>query len=192
MKKTIVVLGMHRSATSLIARTLNSEVYMGSPKHFIPPSFDNKKGFYEDRRIVLLNDAILQKANGSWDNPPSRLALKQVAEECTLTVVINGEHKAISIPEAIKYQLDQLYTEAGELTLGIKDPRMCLLMDLYEPHMHNAQYIMSWRNPKDIAKSLETRSKQFGPKMPLTDWIKLVRTYNERAQEFITRNISYK
>lgn len=27
--KTIVILGMHRSATSLVARALNSEVHMG-------------------------------------------------------------------------------------------------------------------------------------------------------------------
>lgn len=191
MKKTIVVLGMHRSATSLIARSLHGEVYMGSDRHFIPPSFDNKMGFYEDTRIVLLNDAILAKANGSWDNPPSREALKQVAKECTLQVRDKGKIRTVSIPEAIEGVLETLYAEAGDKTLGIKDPRMCLMMDLYEPHLHNAQYIMSWRNPKDIAKSLESRSERFGPKMPFDDWIKLVKTYNDRAQDYINELISY-
>jgi hypothetical protein len=189
--KTIVVLGMHRSATSLIARSLDGEVYMGHPNHLIPPSFDNPKGFFEDRRIVLLNDAILAKANGTWDNPPSRSALKQVANECTLRIKINGDVKDVMISEAIKIQLDLMYIECNDRTLGIKDPRMCLLMDLYEPHLHNAQYIMSWRSPIDIAKSLEKRSEKFGPKMSFNDWVKLVRTYNERAQEFINENIKY-
>ena len=35
----------------------------------MPPSFDNPSGFYENNRIVNLNNTLLNKLGGSWDKP---------------------------------------------------------------------------------------------------------------------------
>jgi len=60
--KTVVVLGMHRAATSLVARTLNSEVHMG--EHLLVGLSDNIKGHYENVEIIKINDKILHNAGG--------------------------------------------------------------------------------------------------------------------------------
>jgi hypothetical protein len=63
--RAIVVLGMQRSATSLIARSmhLTKEVYMGNDLML----GGQQRGHYEIMPIVQLNDKILEAANGSKD-----------------------------------------------------------------------------------------------------------------------------
>ena len=51
--KTIVVLGMHRSATSLIAKGLDAVCHMGDD--MLEPAKDNPEGFYENKRFLDLN-----------------------------------------------------------------------------------------------------------------------------------------
>ena len=65
--KTIVVLGMHRSATSLVARTLNAEVHMGSKLLYARSG--NPEGYYENIEIIKINDKILHDSGGSWHIP---------------------------------------------------------------------------------------------------------------------------
>lgn len=180
--KTFIILGMHRSATSLIARSLHGECYLGSEKYFIPPSFDNPKGFFEDRRVVLLNDELLKMAGGSWDDPPSResiLALKGKP-------LMNG-----TVDDYIKGTLQTLHQEANGKSVAIKDPRMCLLIELWDPFIPDSQYIMSYRDPKQIVNSLETRSKKYPPEKPRKEWMDLVKVYNERANNFVQSKLSY-
>lgn len=70
--KTLVILGMHRSATSMISRSihLSGEGWIGD--NLILNQGDNIRGHYEQIPIVILNEKILKIANGSWDKPPSR------------------------------------------------------------------------------------------------------------------------
>ena len=70
--KTFIVLGMHRSATSLLARGLHmSDIVMG--ERLLGKSESNKYGHWEDVDFVELNESILHSAGGTWDNPPSWL-----------------------------------------------------------------------------------------------------------------------
>src|SRR4030043_1906721 len=77
--KTFVVLGMHKSATSLIAGALhNFKVNMG--ERLMGWDEFNKVGYFEDLDFYKLNETILKQAGGSWYNPPSEkkiLALKK-------------------------------------------------------------------------------------------------------------------
>jgi len=58
-----IILGMHRSGTSLLAGLLHhSGITMGEDKVFIPrPSPENPRGFYENILFRRLNDRILKK-----------------------------------------------------------------------------------------------------------------------------------
>lgn len=176
--KTIVILGMHRSSTSLIARGLSSECYTGSPEHLIPPAFDNPKGFFEDRRVVILNDQILHYlGNYTWDNPPPKKLIQDAKNISRISTYIQNV-------------INTLHSEADGKTVVIKDPRMCLLIDLWDPYLPNPQYIMSWRNPEDIAKSLHKRSLVTPPIKSMDEWKDLTMEYNKRAQEFINKKFN--
>ena len=43
--KTFVVLGMHRSATSLVAKGLDNVIYLGDQSDMLDPQKDNTEGF---------------------------------------------------------------------------------------------------------------------------------------------------
>ncbi len=59
MKKIFIVLGMHRSATSLTAGLLFSYgMYAGNEKDLLEANKSNPKGFFENKKIFLLNEII--------------------------------------------------------------------------------------------------------------------------------------
>jgi hypothetical protein len=103
----------------------------------------NPKGFYEDKRIVELNDEILHRAGGNWLEPPSE---EKILEQ------------AIHFSDKIKH-LIQRKSEGIWGTLGLKDPRLTLTASIWHPHLENPQYVACFRNPNDIAKSLSERNQ---------------------------------
>jgi hypothetical protein len=70
--KVVCVLGMHRSGTSLLTGALRLlGVHLGSDENLLPSDEEaNRKGFWENRRIVDLNDALLSRLGGDWHNLP--------------------------------------------------------------------------------------------------------------------------
>ena len=167
--KTIVVLGMHRSATSMTARSLHksNEVFMGEKLLLGLP--DNPKGHYEDTKFLNLNIEILKSAGGSWDNPPTK------------EKILEQKNK---FDNKIKLLVEESINNAknkGLRSWGFKDPRTVLTIDLYLPHLPNPQFITCYRDPMEIAKSLNKRDG-----MPIEKGMKLSKTYNERLSEFIS------
>ena len=65
-QRVIVVLGMHRSGTSAIARGLKAlGVELGN--NLMPPvANNNEKGFWEDVEIHALNQAVLATLGCDW------------------------------------------------------------------------------------------------------------------------------
>jgi hypothetical protein len=67
----ICVLGMHRSGTSAITRTLNLlGLCLGPAEHLLRPASDNPKGFWEHERLVSINKEILARLGASAMEPP--------------------------------------------------------------------------------------------------------------------------
>ena len=56
----ILVLGMHRSGTSALARILNLLGCELGP-NLLPAAADNEAGFWEHRDVVLLDDEVLAR-----------------------------------------------------------------------------------------------------------------------------------
>ena len=69
---SVCVLGMPRSGTSLTARILNiMGVNLGPEEDMLEPTaWSNPKGYWEQREINALNDAILNCFGGSFERPP--------------------------------------------------------------------------------------------------------------------------
>lgn len=142
--KTFVVLGMHRSATSLIAKGLHeSGIYLGQEKDMLPPAPDNPEGFYENKKFIKLNDAILHACKGNWLEPPSEEAILSVAPQ------FNDE---------IRDLVNEMEQKAEGKFWGWKDPRSVLTIRLFHPFLKNPHYIAGFRDPNDVADSLHKRN----------------------------------
>ena len=140
----VCILGMHRSGTSLLTRMLNLiDVYLGPEQLLMRPDFANPKGYWEHDEIVSLNDEILRRLGGSWDEPPT---------------FPPGWENAPAIDD-LKQRGRRLIQDsfANVETWGWKDPRSCLTLPFWQQLLPNLRYILCLRNPLDVAGSLESR-----------------------------------
>jgi len=162
--KTFVILGMHRSATSLVAKGLNTIVHLGDEENMLPSAPDNPEGFYENTRFLELNDEILHKAGGNWLEPPA-------------------EEKIIEQMPFFRSRIETLIKEesAGHSIWGWKDPRTSLTIRLFHPYLTNPHYIACFRTPEDVAKSLKTRNGY-----SLFKGINCTLEYNHRIIKFLS------
>ncbi len=168
--RTIIILGMHRSATSMVARSLHTakEVHMGDD--LLLNLHDNPEGHYEDKKFLFLNREILQAAGGWWDNPPSRQNILKAG------LRFEGRIKK-TIQEAVSSARTR-----GCTSWGFKDPRTALTIDLYVPYLPNPQFIVCYRSPVDVAKSLQKRNG-----FPIQKGLELTTLYNNRINKFMKR-----
>ena len=114
----IVVLGMHRSGTSIITGML--EKLGGSVGETpMPAAPENPDGFWENEEVVLLNEAYLDKLRSCWADP--HLLPKDVWQD--------------EITTKFRKKADKLLKReyAGHEMALVKDPRMCRVMPLWEP-----------------------------------------------------------
>lgn len=165
--KIVVILGMHRSGTSMIGgvlKTLGVNLGEDSPGRQI----SNPLGHFEDGDFLDLNCEILKAGGGSWDKPPNQ---KQIQ--------LNFE----KYKETISDLLDRRNRDNAGKCWGWKDPRTCLTLDLYAPFLKNPYYIWVERKPEDIAKSLLKRNN-----IPINEGLKLVKNYQGRIHDFFARN----
>jgi len=71
MSRAIVVVGMHRSGTSAVARALAAlSVYLGD--NFLDAQPENPTGYWEDRGIVELNERVLKSLQLTWDEKKNK------------------------------------------------------------------------------------------------------------------------
>jgi hypothetical protein len=159
--KTFVVLGMHRSATSLVSEGLErAGVCMGDA--------NRSKVHWEDMRFMRLNDRILKAAGGSWHNPPCEEAILCVRSDFVdelYDLVADEVHKAVN---------------GGYFLWGWKDPRTVLTAKLYAPLIPRPHWITVFRDPVEVAHSLQRRNK-----FPLEKGAKLAMEYNKRIIGFM-------
>jgi hypothetical protein len=143
--QVFVVLGMHRSGTSVISRSLIVlGVQLGT--NLMPPQADNPKGFWEDRDVVAINDELLVHFGSAWDNPYTPWQ--------NMLFTTNPYHSRM-----VSIVTDRLKKHGG--VWGVKDPRMCRLLRFWMPVFKSCHckvnILISLRNPNSIAESLQKR-----------------------------------
>lgn len=159
--KTMVVLGMHRSATSLVAKGLHDAgVHMGD--RLLGPTKGNDHGHFEDKSFIQINDRIIGQAGGSWRNPPPEKDIIEV-----------GKQIATEIYAFIK-------TKERYPLWGWKDPRTTITIRCYVEHLTNPIFVSCFRSVHDVAESLKARDN-----MDLAEGVKLAKIYNERLMRFL-------
>src|SRR4030095_5761079 len=141
----IFVLGMHGSATSMLARLLNIMCVYFAPEHACTGSDqENSKGFWERPDVRQANDSLLQASGADWDRVGS-FSIEKIPEE---------ELKRVQQTiRSIVLELD------AHRPWFVKDPRLCLLFPLWRPLLELAVCIHSYRHPLEVALSLREQNQ---------------------------------
>jgi hypothetical protein len=151
-QKLFVVLGMHRSGTSLITKSLEVLGVSLGTNLMSKDDNNNEKGFFEDCDINELNIEILQKLELDWF---SLSALDQVDEELL--------YKSGYLWRAANLLSNKLRDNTN---FAFKDPRTAKLLPFWErvfDHLAiEVTYVMTLRHPKSVADSLKKRDGLFG------------------------------
>jgi hypothetical protein len=148
-ERSVCVTGMHRSGTSFTAYVLQLlGVSLGSTGRMMAPGPDNPAGYWENRDIKELNDEVLSRCGGSWDQPP---------------VFRSGwEHDTSLDPLRARASdvLDEAFegASAGQGVIGWKDPRISLLLPFWRTVTPITTTIVMVRDPAEVAASLRTRN----------------------------------
>ena len=145
--KVIVVIGMHRSGSSVLSKALSCiGVKMGSV--FIEADEFNPRGYWEDEEVVRFNNRILSSLGCEWDSLGLFFHSTELLAACELYR-----------PEAIK--LIERKKETNTLW-GFKDPRASRLLpfwnDVFRELKITPLYVISSRSPYCVYQSLKKRN----------------------------------
>lgn len=160
----VLICGMHRSGTALLARLANLlGVELGN--HMIgvhtPPISTNPKGHWEDINTIATHRRLLRHMTAV--NSPWEWALSTSAD-------------ATMISDEFRQELKELVNEKrGWGRWGIKDPRLSLLLPLWQELSPNACVMASVRDPLATAHSLWTNYC-----IPLSDGVRIWAAHYQR------------
>ena len=174
----LMLLGMHRSGTSLLMGLLHA-LGLDLGPNLMPPTRDNPKGYYESMDIVLIHERLLAALGSSWDDPRPlpegweyRPEIQPYRQELTATIRRN-------------YQ--------GLALWGVKDPRLCRLYPLWREILSELgvriKAILLVRHFSEAVASLSKRD-DMAPAQAMDLWISHV-LGPERLTRYANRTLVF-
>jgi hypothetical protein len=151
----VMVVGMGRSGTSMVARLLCAAgLDLGPASALYPADKYNPSGYFEHSPLTALNDRILDALGGDFHHPPQ----------------LAGADARLSA-------LAPFSREAAELLAGLsakgpwacKDPRLTVLLPFWKPLLPGARYVICLRHPWAVAGSIAALAP-FAPEHALELW----------------------
>jgi hypothetical protein len=145
----VIVIGMHRSGTSMLTRFLQeSGIFMGKEKGKNDEAF-----FFQE-----INDWILYQAGATWDNPYNMRFIndyfvRHISSAIHARLSSVWLKKYLGLARTIRYRsIDNL-----DIPWGWKDPRTTLTLPIWKTLFPEARLVHIYRNPVDVAASLRKR-----------------------------------
>ena len=133
----VIVLGMHRSGTSLLTGSLEAAgLHLGEVNDAAP---FNRRGNKENESIRDLNDTLLERSGAAWNRPPRAQVRWGRADE------------------ARGRSLVRPYLAAGR-PWGFKDPRTVWTVEGWLRLLPHARLVGVFRHPSLVVQSLTARS----------------------------------
>jgi len=150
----VIVLGMHRSGTSVVGGLLNKMgLNAGGP--LIGAAEDNAKGFFERIDVVLQNDYLMKNQNIAYSsNTHSYDHMIGLADAMRQLDPAHDPSKFFAEGRrALKFLNDP-----GSYPWMLKDPRLCITLRTWLPLLNfNPAILFIFRHPLDVALSLHHR-----------------------------------
>jgi len=166
----VVVLGMHRSGTSMLSGLLVKGFGYETGGPLIGASFDNEKGFYERIDVVLQNDEFMSAQNIGWSyNVIDYDSEKAMHHKDQGKITFNEGKKALKFLN---------HPNIRHTPYLQKDPRMCICLPTWLELLDEKPAVLfTYRHPLEVALSLKHREENFTLEHGLRLWI----IYNMRA-----------
>ena len=167
-RRPLIVCGMHRSGTSLLASLLAAAgLRLGD--ELLEASAGNPRGHFEDLGILEFHRTVLV-ANGI------------VSEGYTT-------QPGIAVPEAMQREAQALVAtrQSGGGSWGWKEPRTTLFLDFWSGLLPDARYLLVFRRPWEVVDSLFHRNEttfRHNPAFAIDVWTH----YNRALLEFARRH----
>jgi hypothetical protein len=146
----VIVVGMHRSGTSAVARVLNAiGVFMGA----------DLQRDHESRTFIAVNEALLQRYGASWDAPAAvNRAWQSGASLAALRDRVRRRLNG-ALGEAYLGP-DRGWVDVTARPWGWKDPRTSFTLPLWHALWPAAPVVCVERNGVDVAASLRRRHER--------------------------------
>ena len=141
----VIVLGMHRSGTSLLAQLLrDGGVFMGQ-----------RRNSHEEALFFLRqNERLFRLAHAAWDQPAA------------VTYLWQNDALRAAAAAALQREMQSWrawsfwgWRRRGEATWGWKDPRTVFTLPLWLDMFPEARVVRLCRHPLDVAHSLQKREQ---------------------------------
>lgn len=162
-----LVLGMHRSGTSMLSGLLNQGCGYNVGGPLIGAHFDNQKGFFERIDAVLQNDEFMKDQRVWWSS-----GVISYDSDKALDHLKKGTIPFVEGKKALEF-----FDNPNNTPWMQKDPRMCITVKTWLKLMkHEPAVLFTYRHPLEVALSLQSREK-FSLDHGLRLWI----VYNMRA-----------
>jgi len=173
--KTVIVMGVGRSGTSLTAGVLyHLGVHMGTDLKNPQPA--NEKGFFENRVMDNFNIRECLEPNGFFTNYMSGGAYVN-------PLPLPKLEEVYALYPKLKNRVRQIVKQEARYPIwGWKDERNLWTSQLFLNHIENPHFIVNYRNPMAIAQSLQFRDGK-----PIEMGLEIVRQYYELVEEFFKR-----
>ena len=176
----LLVLGMHRSGTSVTARLMECLGGVNSSNQ-MPTATDNPVGFFEDYDIYQLNEnTVLPRLGIKWHSVGfvdwSRLSSQDRSK------------LALQALEIVRKN----YNPANSLSI-LKEPRIGILLPFWLSVLRHAGYnvkvVCAVRDPISVARSLQKRdglSTTHGGMLYVTNWLSILNYIQELPVAFVS------
>ena len=164
MASTIVIIaGMHRSGTSLVANILQL-AGLNIGLNLLGETESNPYGHYEDLDFSNLQDNILTSRGYNYLQVPP---------------------VDIDLTEDEIFKIRHLISKRAQFEFwGFKDPRTCLFLNHWFRLVPDAKYLFVFRHPIEVFISLLKRAEYYILKHPL-DGFEAWYQYNQRVLSFV-------
>jgi hypothetical protein len=153
MNDPVIIIGMHRSGTSMVSRILEATgLFLGHKKD------SNHEAVF----FLLIDKWLMSQAGGSWQNPAPIRYLSENQKLRAMTVDYLRRYLLAS-PRVVSYMGWKNYLQHGSLSnmpkpWGWKCPITTFTLPLWLDIFPNAKVIHVYRHGVDVASSLRKRT----------------------------------
>ncbi len=170
-KEVVLVLGMHRSGTSVLTQVMSKlGYYLGAGQ--LGASEHNEEGHFERKDVIALDEAVLRFFGMEWFSFGEKLPDISMLDD--------------TFTQRAEQILDDLLSQSDRVV--IKEPRMCITLPLWQKAMEKkgvaVRYVFIFRHPKSVALSLKKRNN-----ISIEDGQALWLFYNQALLRYINQDI---
>jgi hypothetical protein len=174
----VIVAGMHRSSTSLVASVFARNGFWMSPDQ-LEAKPDNPKGYYEDAEMHQFHRRLLEHYETAWDLSPRLRELRE---------------RELTIPDELEAPAQALvakYEQHGRWVW--KNPRATLFLEEWARLFPRATFVICVRSPAGVVDSMLRRrdrmrisnQRSFARTRRLYRALSIWRSYNAMALRFL-------